>query len=280
MNASGPLRSSRGRCHPNSREVPVLRSPMRASAQHGPAASPTNQAFVRSKCWHHLCVMSAMRLYAALPLWFLIASCASSPPSGLDRSLYTVDVCLGGRWDALAKITPADPAGYLELDVSSSTLGGAAQKSIESKRGASCVTAAQPATCASTLANSSSTTGWRSETCGGAGCSTAQRFFVAEKGGAVSVVDTIELLRALVVPVDSPADAALLAAFADGATGGIECPGPQVLPNADGSFEVFLATGGAPCTGRHESRVHVSVDGTARTVDTASIAATQTCISP
>ncbi len=199
-------------------------------------------------------------------------------PSGLDRSAYAVDVCKQGRWSELDGVALVASSGYLQLDVATSGVIGESLQSV-SHTGTSCTSATDAVACTSALSHARSEVGWKSERCGGAGCSRELRFFVRESGGVLETVTRVERLAALVAPIDSPAKAALIAAYAFDPTG-IECAGPQIaLRASDSSYEVFLAHGGG-CTDRVERRARVTREGAATELESTTIPSKQSCVSP
>ncbi len=202
--------------------------------------------------------------------------CSSSSSSGLDRSAFDLDVCKSGRWDVLAGVVARDGA-YLELDISASGTMRFTRE-VMSRSGTPCVGVADPTGCTEALAKVSSTVGFATETCGGAGCTRYLRWFTREKAGVITVLTRIEDLIPLIAPIDSPAKAALVAAYRF-AVDDIECSGPQVKRLEDGSYDVYLAHGDADCTPRVEKRVRVRSDGNATVVETATTPEKRTCIS-
>ena len=225
--------------------------------------------------------MRAPSLTVLSALGLALAGCSAHASQGLDRSSYTLNVCTLHHWDELASVTLADPARYAELDVQSvQALGGAtgpdAKKDVASHVGTACASATDPTTCAKTIADARATTGWSTYQCSGAGCTSFLSFVVTEKAGEVRVVTTEADLVALIAPIDTPADAALVAAYVLDLEG-IDCSAPQVKANDDGSFEVFLAHGGG-CNGdRQEHHVRVARDGTTTTVESATIPGDSSC---
>jgi hypothetical protein len=205
------------------------------------------------------------------------AGCSSAKPGGLDRSEYALNVCTNGSWDPLRGVTLADPARYAQLDVATSGTIGTTRGAATSHVGTPCTTAPDVAACTKAIddATTSAST-WTKQTCGGAGCSTYSYFFVTEKAGVVTTIASQSDLVALILPVDSPAEAALVASFAVDVEG-IDCNGPQIATHADGSYDVFLAHGGG-CNGdRQEKRVHVMPDGTTTTTESATIPGDSSC---
>ena len=209
-------------------------------------------------------------------LVLLFALGCSSSTGRLDRSSYDLDVCKSGRWDVLGGVTVAD-GSYLELDISASGTMSFTRQQM-SRVGTACASASEPTTCTAALAKVTSATGWRTEQCGGAGCTTSVRWFVREKAGAFTILTRIEDLLPYLGAIDSPAKAAVVAAYRFGVDD-VECSGAQVKRLADGSYEVFLAHGDSNCTDRVERRVRVLTDGTATVVESATIPARETCVS-
>ncbi len=224
-----------------------------------------------------------------LPLLAVVAfscvfGCSSrDDETRLDRARYTEDVCLleaGGRWSPLAGVTLADPERYLELVVATTGVAGDTRQTVSST-GTRCATADDAAACAKAIQDAvvADGAGFRTELCGGAGCTLVTRWFVTEKAGEVAVVARVEDLVPLVAPIDSAAEAVLVAAFGHDHEA-VDCSGPQVAAGADGSYDVFLGRGDGRCTDRVESRVHVSSTGDTTVVETATTPARETCVSP
>ena len=176
----------------------------------------------------------------------------------------------------------ADPAVYLELVVSQSGNSTSASKTVASRLGTPCVAAPDPAACQKAITDvpvPTTRSAWSTQSCGGAGCTTTDRYFVSEKAGVVTVVRTAAELRALVAPVDNAAEAALLAVYSI-KIDGMDCSAPQVRPLGGGAFEVFLASGDGQCTDRNEQRVRVASDGTTSVVESTTAAAAKQCLYP
>lgn len=219
-----------------------------------------------------------LALQAVVFATLIFVSGCSGSPAGIDRAGFAVNVCAQGRWDELAGVTLAPGTGYLQLDVATSGAVGESLQGV-SHVGTSCAAAADVPACTLALERARSDVGWKRERCGGAGCTTELRFFVRENGGVVGTATRLDELVPLLVPIDSPAEAALVAAFAFEPPS-IDCNAPQVSARAvDGSYDVFLADGGG-CTDRVERRVHVTMNGAVTELEKATIAATQECVSP
>jgi len=200
---------------------------------------------------------------------------------GIDRSAFNLDVCQSSaQWDPLAGISPADPDAFVEL---AEIDDQAKSAQVLSTHGASCTSAPDPTACRAAIASVTSNSGWSTPICGGGGCRTSLQFFVTEKAGVVSVIDDDASLAALLAPIDVAADAVLVAAYADPIAyppAAVDCTEPQALERADGSFDVFLATGDGTCTDRVEQDVAVFPNGTTALLDETTSKATQTCLSP
>jgi len=208
----------------------------------------------------------------------LCAAALVACSGGIDRSAFDLNVCTSGSWDPLAGIALADPNESLELveadDASSTVL---------STHGTPCAAASDVGACKAALAAATTAAGWEIDACGGAGCRVSRQFFVAESAGVVRVIDDVASLGAELAPVDSAANAVLLAdyAHAEGYPPAyVDCTQPQALARADGSFDVFLATGDGDCSDRVEEDVAVFPDGTTALLQQTVSPAKKQCLLP
>lgn len=202
----------------------------------------------------------------------ILVACGSS--SGLDRSALTTNVCTSGQWLPTRGVVPAAPTTYFARV----SIDGANARTVLDSVGTPCASAADAAACDDALRAARPTSGWRSGTCGGAGCNYTTEFFVAEHDGVVTVVDDVEKLRSAIAPVDGAEEAVLLAKYRYG--GSAECSGPQARPVGGGAWEVIVATGDGQCTDRSEYLVRVAADGTMILVDSTYRKAKETCLYP
>jgi len=217
----------------------------------------------------------------ALAATSLLAVVFAACSAGIDRSVYTSNVCVTGGWDELHGVVAADPARALQSVTITTGLGSPnPSRGILSTLGAPCANAPDKVACDSAMGSAAPKgDAWKTSLCGGAGCREFQHFFLSEKAGAVDVIETLDALRAAIAPVDNASDAVLLAAYtADGL--GVDCTKGQARPLADGAWEVYLATGDGQCTDRVERRVRVERDGRTASLATLTTRAAKTCLYP
>ncbi len=222
--------------------------------------------------------MSRVASFVAALATALLA-CGSS--GGIDRTVYTTNVCSGNAWSPLAGVVPAVPGTYVALLMKSDLGGGTPTPQVTSSVGTPCASAPDAVACKAALASATAkTAAWSTQRCGGAGCNVTQQFFVTEKGGVVTVIETLEALRAAIAPVDGAAEAVLLAVYSTTDPSGMDCSQAQARAVANGGWEVFLGDGDGKCSDRRERRMQVTVDGAVSTLESTTKKATDTCIYP
>lgn len=200
----------------------------------------------------------------AFTLTIALLACGSS---GLDRSIYTTNVCTGNAWSPLAGAVPAVPGTYVALVIKYDA-GPQSKGQVTSSVGTACASAPDAVACNAALASASAKTkAWSTERCGGAGCNVTQQYFVTEKGGVVTVIETPDALRAAIAPVDGAAEAVLLAVYSATDPNGMDCSQAQARPVASSGWEVFLGDGDGKCSDRRERRMQVTVDGAVSTIE-------------
>ena len=222
-------------------------------------------------------------MISRLGLGLLLLTMAACSSAGIDRSGFTTNVCTQGRWSELSGVTLADPTMYLAHVVDQGA-GAVALPQITSSVGTPCVAAADLSACKAAIAAAKPLgQAWHSEQCGGVGCTTTRTFFVAEKAGVVTVIESFDALRAVIAPTDGAAEAVLLAAHlvpqqAD--SRGVDCTQPQAKAVANGGWEIFLASGDGGCTDRVERRLLVAKDGTTTVIEATTKKASESCNYP
>lgn len=198
----------------------------------------------------------------------------------LDRTVYTTNVCNGSTWSPLAGAVPAVPGTYVALVTKFGFGGQPATPQVTSSIGTACATAPDAVACSAALASAKpKATQWSTQRCGGAGCNVTDQWFVTEKAGVVTVIETFDALRAVIAPVDGAGEAVLLAIYSAKDPVGMDCTQPQARA-VEGGWEVFLGEGDGKCTDRVEQRVGVAVDGAVVVREKTTVAATDTCVYP
>ncbi|MFO0630298.1 MAG: ferritin-like domain-containing protein [Polyangiales bacterium] len=198
-----------------------------------------------------------MRTRKLLSRWFALvaASVAGTSACGLTitPALFTGNLCTADTWPALNGLSPARGVDYLELRAAGSSRA-------EQARGSRCATATDRARCLGAYDALAESRGWAVTVDG-----LAQQL-VYTRGDEVGVVASAEALRTFLAPIDSPADAALLAT-ANGFR--VQCDGANLRETAAG-YELRLYSGVA-CgrnTGLDVHVVAVSRAGEVRAVQT------------
>ncbi len=198
-----------------------------------------------------------MHTRARLAHWFALAAASVAGASGcgltIVPALFSGSVCTSDSYTPLTGLVPAAPADYLELRYAGDTTSG-------QRRGTPCATASDSARCLSALAAIAEPRGWSVSVDG-----IAQQL-VYTRGDEVGVVASADALRRFLIPIDSPADAALLAT-ASGFR--VQCDGANVRETPAG-YELRLYSGIA-CgrnTGLDVHVVAVSRAGEVRAVQT------------
>jgi hypothetical protein len=151
-------------------------------------------------------------------------------------------------------VKPQDPADYVELRLLED-IGGRGSRTLESV-GEKCATATDKTACEGKVAAATSEQGFF---LGGCGDICPRHILIVNTGDDVNVVSTMEGVKAWAGPVDSPADAVLVAQLAGY---GVACNNPErggVRP-AGNAYEVLATKLTASCTPVEVTRYVLGVD--------------------
>jgi hypothetical protein len=181
--------------------------------------------------------------------------------TGVDASGFDLDVCEGGSYLPLAKVTPAVAAGYVELrtelDASFGTDGAPATIQVVAQNGAACAGATDAAACNKKLADLRSSTGW---VIPGIGRQVpTHRYLVFTRGDAVGAVTSLDDLKTFLLDIENVKDAALLLSERGHS---FVCGTKNARKTAAG-FELITKTGDTcgPGTGIDQHVVSVTAQG-------------------
>ncbi len=193
---------------------------------------------------------SLRALFRTLTLALIGAAAVPGCGEGsIPRAGFTENLCAASRYRTLGGVTLS--VDYLELRY----VGDVPPRAIESV-GTACKTSGDLRACQTKLGAATSSAGWRSV---GEGL---ESYFVFTRGDEVGVAATFEALRPLIVPVDNPKDAALLAIRKSGEFR-VDCERAPHARKLAGGFEVILVSGTSCGEGERldESRLQVTAEG-------------------
>ncbi|MBK8215379.1 MAG: hypothetical protein IPK71_16690 [Myxococcales bacterium] len=182
----------------------------------------------------------------------LLALVACSGP--IDRDDFTTNTCQGGT--ILSGVRPAQAGTYIVAVGFSKAYGVFGEK---------CASAPDLAACEANVASATPSNSWDTTVSGGASSTPSRGYFVIERAGVVSTLGTVAEVAAALGPIDTPAEAVLLASLAY-REASASCSENHAVA-IDGGYDVLLSARRACNDGATELRVHVQANGAMALVD-------------